>query len=131
MSLSYPHEKQVECPYWPSKPTPKQLLKKLELDFLKNAALILNLLVNLQPCSFEIIVFSVKYLPKRKATFILIVFPASSKLGINLVICNSKSSGSFKWSGNQVIIVLALISHFLHDTGSFILNIWCIENPYV
>ena len=130
MSLPYPHEKQVECPYWPSKPTPKQLLKKLELDFLKNAALILNLLVNLQPRSFEIIVFPVKYLPKRKATFI-ILFPASSKWGINLVICNSKSSGSFKWSGNQVIIVLALIFNFLRDTGSFILNIWCIENPYV
>ena len=72
--MLYPHEKQVECPYWPSKPTSKQLLKKLELDFLKNAALILNLLVNLQPCSFEIIVFSVKYLTKEKQHSFLLYF---------------------------------------------------------
>ena len=63
----------------------------------------------------------------RVTTFILVVFQVSSRICTNLVnLKNSRSSGSFKWSGNWLFIVFLNIL----NVGRYILNISCIENPY-
>ena len=61
-----------------------------------------------------------------KAAFIFFVLPASSRVSMNLVSLNLKNLWII-----QMVWQLC-IYYFLNKlyAGSFIFNIWCIENPY-